>query len=267
VQIQSDDIELHYEVTGEGFPIVLLHPFPVHHGFWSPVTRQLAERYRVITPDLRAHGLSGVGKGAAATMARHAADLLRLIDAEQVHHAVYVGLSIGGYILFEFWRKSRDRVSALVFADTRAEADTDQGRAKRLKSIEDSRSAGTAPFIEAQLENLIGASTRRNRPDLVAKARAMMQGLTPDRLAALQEGMANRPDSVPTLQTINVPTLVIAGDEDTLTPLSDAQLMQSKIRNARLTVIPRVGHYSALENPEEFGRLLRQFLDGLQLIR
>jgi 3-oxoadipate enol-lactonase len=266
VQIQSDDIQLHYEVTGNGFPVVLLHPFPVHHGFWSPLTQQLAAQYRVIAPDLRAHGLSGVGEG-PATMAKHAADLLRLIDNEHLHRAVFVGLSIGGYILFEFWRQSRDRIAGLVFADTRAEPDTEQGRAKRLKSIEDARHAGTAPFIDAQLEHLIGATTRRNRPDLVAKARGMMHTLTVDRVAALQGGMAARPDSVSTLQTINVPTLVIAGDEDTLTPLSDAQLMQSKIRNARLAVIPRAGHYSALENSEEFGRVIRQFLDGLQLTR
>jgi pimeloyl-ACP methyl ester carboxylesterase len=264
VQIQSDDIQLLYEVTGNGFPVVLLHPFPVHHGFWSPITQQLAAEYRVIAPDLRAHGLSGVGKG-PATMAKHAADLLRLINAEQVPRAVFVGLSIGGYILFEFWRQSRDRVAALVFADTRAEPDTEQGRAKRLKSIEDAHHPGTAPFIDAQLDHLIGASTRRNRPDLVARARGMMQNLSADKLAALQEGMAARPDSVPTLPTIDVPTLVIAGEEDTLTPVSDAQFMQSKIRNARLAVIPRVGHYSALENSEEFGRVLRHFLDGLQL--
>jgi pimeloyl-ACP methyl ester carboxylesterase len=198
-------------------------------------------------------------------MAKHAADLLRLIDAERVHRAVFVGVSIGGYILFEFWRRSRERVTALVLSNTRAEPDTEQGKAKRMKSIEDARHHGTAPFIESQLPNLIGATTYRNRPDLVAKARGMMQSLSVDGLAALQQGMAARPDSVATLQTIDVPTLILAGDEDTLIPVSDAHLMHGRIRNARLAVIPRAGHYSALENSEPFGRALRQFLDGLHL--
>ncbi len=264
MQIQSDDIQLHYEVTGDGFPVVLLHPFPVHRGFWLPIAPQLASEYRVIMPDLRAHGLSGVGNG-PATMAKHAADLLRLIDVEHIHRAVFVGVSIGGYILFEFWRRSRERVAALVFSNTRAEPDTEQGKAKRLKSVEDARHYGTVPFIESQLPNLIGATTHRDRPDLVAKARGMMQTLSVDGLAALQQAMAARPDSVPTLQTIDVPTLILAGGEDTVAPVSDTHLMHSRIRNARLAVIPRVGHYSALENSEEFGRALRQFLDGLHL--
>src|SRR5437868_3932279 len=262
--IRSDDIQLHYGTMGSGFPVVLLHPFPAHHEFWTPLGAPLSTRYRLILPDLRAHGLSEVGNG-KATMAKHAEDLLRLLDAEQVAKAVFVGVSIGGYILFEFWRRHRERVAALVLSNTRAEPDTEQGRANRLKSIEDTRVRGTAPFLDAQMQNLIGESTRRNRPDLLAKARAMMQMMTPDGLAAVQQGMAERPDSVPTLRGMNVPTLVIAGEEDTLTPLMNAQLMQQHVPRAKLAVIARAGHFAALENPEEYARVLRQFLEGLRL--
>jgi pimeloyl-ACP methyl ester carboxylesterase len=113
------------------------------------------------------------------------------------------------------------------------------------------------------MEKLIGESTRRNRPDIAAKARAMMQMMTVAGFVAVQQGMAERPDSVPILRGIHVPTLVIAGEEDTLTPLPNAQLMQQQIPGARLAVIMRAGHYAGMENPEEFARALRQFLEGL----
>src|ERR1700745_2820828 len=100
MQIRSDDIQLYYEATGSGFPLVLLHPFPVDHEFWSPLAGTFPTRYQLILPDLRAHGRSEVGNG-SATMAKHAEDLLRLLDAEQVAKAVFIGVSIGGYILFE----------------------------------------------------------------------------------------------------------------------------------------------------------------------
>ena len=262
--IRSDDIQLYYEKLGAGFPVVLLHPFPVHHEFWKPITARLSSRYQLLLPDLRAHGLSDVGNG-TATMAKHAEDLKHLLDAEQLVRAVFVGVSIGGYILFEFWRKHRGRVQALVLSSTRAEADTEQGRANRLKSIEDSRLHGTAPFLDAQMQVLIGESTRRNHPEIAAQARRMMEKMTVSGLVALQLGMAERPDSVADLRDIDVETLVIAGEEDTLTPLANAQVIQQHIGAARLSVIPKGGHYAAFENPTEFARVLRQFLDGLKL--
>lgn len=264
MQLSSNGIQLYYDASGTGFPVVLLHPFPAHHGFWNDVTPKLGSRYRLLCPDLRGHGRSERGEG-AASMAKHADDLLRLLEAEKVSIAVFVGVSIGGYILFEFWRRHRERVAALVLSNTRAEPDTEQGRANRFKSIEDARIRGTAPFLDAQVQNLIGESTRRNRPDIVAQARAMMQMMTVEGLTAVQQGMADRPDSVSILRGIDVPTLVIAGEEDTLTPLNNAQLMQQHIPGAKLAVIPRAGHYAAMENPDEFAQPLRHFLEGLQL--
>ena len=264
MQVRSDDIDLYYETRGTGFPVVLVHPFVVHHEFWSAVVARLATRYKLLIADLRGHGHSQTGNG-AATMAKHADDLLRMIDAEQVGKAVFVGVSIGGYILFEFWRRHRERVAALVFSNTKAEADTDAARANRMKSIHDSRQRGTAGFIEEQIPNYMGETTRRNRPDIVDSARRMMQTLSVEGLAAVQQGMAERPDSRSTLAGINVPTLVITGEEDTLTPLANAQAIQRGIPGARLALIAKVGHYAALENPDEFARVLRQFLDSLTL--
>ncbi len=262
MRVHSDDADIVFEVTGEGPPVILLHPFPADHEVWSAVAGELAPRYRVILPDLRGHGASEVGEG-PATMDKHAADVVRVCEAAGVGRAVFAGISIGGYILFEFWRRSRERVAALVLSDTRPQPDTSEGRATRLKSAEDVLKDGTDGFVAAQILRLLGETTRRNRPDLVEQARRMMQRASAAGIAAVQRGMAARPDSTPTLKTIDVPTLLLAGGEDALTPVADAELMRRQIAGSRLEVIPQAGHYSVFEQPEAAARLLRAFLDPL----
>ncbi len=261
-RIRSGDAEIAYETLGTGAPLVLLHPFPAHHGFWSPLAERLATRYRLILPDLRGHGESEVGEG-PATMEKHAADLLRVCDAADAGRAVFAGVSIGGYILFEFWRRYRQRVRALVLSDTRALADTDEGRANRLQAAEDVLQRGPEPFIDSMLPKLLGESTHRARPDLVQAAKRMMLKMSAQDIAQVQRGMAARPDSVETLKTIDVPTLLLVGSEDTLTPLADAELMRQNISGSQLRVIARGGHYAPFEQGEATLPLLRQFLDGL----
>src|SRR5882672_5054612 len=124
--IKSDDAEITYQVMGQGPPIVLLHPFPVNHELWLPAAQALVSRYRVILPDLRGHGASGVGEG-PATMEKHAADLARVMDRAEVGRAVMAGISIGGYVLFEFWRRFRGRVAGLALCNTKAQADSAEG--------------------------------------------------------------------------------------------------------------------------------------------
>jgi len=132
-RISSDDAEIFYEVLGSGPPIVLLHPFPANHDLWKPAAQALVTRYRIILPDLRGHGDSGVGEG-PATMEKHAADLARVLDHEGIGRATFAGVSIGGYVLFEFWRKFRPRVEALILCNTKAQADTSEARAGRLQA-------------------------------------------------------------------------------------------------------------------------------------
>lgn len=261
-RIRSGDAEIAYEVLGKGAPVVLLHPFPAHHEFWKPLAGHLATRYRVLMPDLRGHGDSGVGDG-PATMEKHAADVARVCDAAGLGRAVFAGVSIGGYILFEFWRRYRERVSALILSDTRPQADTEEGRANRLKSAEDALQHGPEPFIDGMLPKLLGESTRRRRPDLVQSAKRMMMKMSAEGIAQVQRGMAARPDSVETLKTINAPTLLLVGSEDTLTPVPDAELMRQHIAGSLLRVIPGAGHYAPFEQSEATLPLLRQFLDGL----
>jgi 3-oxoadipate enol-lactonase len=260
-RIPSGDAEIAYEVLGSGPPVVLLHAFPAHHALWLPAAQALLARYRVILPDLRGHGESDVGEG-PATMEKHAADLARILDHAEVARAPFAGVSIGGYVLFEFWRRYRDRVAALILCNTKAQPDTPEARAARLQSAADVLERGTEPFIESMLPKLMGKTTHAARPDLVDGARQMMLKMSPQDIAMVQRGMAERPDSQPTLKTITVPTLVVTGDEDTLTGIPEAELLRQNIPLAHMRVIPRAGHFSVWEQPEEAGKLVRQFLDA-----
>jgi 3-oxoadipate enol-lactonase len=258
---RSGDAQLSYEVAGNGPDVVLLHPFPLNHHFWDSVTPQLSTRYRLIVPDVRGHGDSELGEG-PATMQKLADDLSRLCREESISKAFFVGVSIGGYLLFEFWRRYREQVAALVLANTRPDAETSEGKASRLQLADRVLRQGTDGFIAEMLSKLLSQTTRTNRLDIVDAARKMMQSMSADDIAGVQRGMAERPDSVATLATIDVPTLLIAGGEDSI-PLSEFELMRQQIPGSRLQVISQAGHYAALEKPAEFGGLLRKFFDGL----
>lgn len=261
MRVTSDDAEIFYEVMGDGPAVVLLHPFPANHEVWLPVAEMLAGRFRVILPDLRGHGSSGVGTG-PATMRKHAADVVRVCDDAGIGRALFAGISIGGYVLFEIMRTFRDRVSALALCCTRAQADSEEGRANRMKSIDEVQRHGPEPFVESIITKLLGASTLRDRPDLVERARTMMRRMSAAGIVAVQQGMATRPDSVPFLKHIGVPTLVLAGQEDALIAPADAELMHKDVAGSELCVIPRAGHYAVFEQPEIAGRTLRKFFDA-----
>jgi pimeloyl-ACP methyl ester carboxylesterase len=261
-RIKSGDAEIVYQVLGAGPSVVLLHPFPANHDFWLPVTNALAARYRLILPDLRGHGDSDLGEG-PATMEKHAADIFHVMDDADVGRAPLIGVSIGGYVLFEFWRKHRARVAALGLCNTKAPADSSEARAARLQAANEVIERGTEPFFKSMIPRLLGKTTRETRPDLVEGALRMMRKMSPEDVAQVQRGMAERPDSVDTLKTINVPTLVVTGEEDALTGFNEAQRMHQHIPNVHLRVLPKAGHYSPWEQPEEAGRVLRKFLDGI----
>ena len=259
----TDGVQIFYEQQGNGFPVVLLHPFPVNHNFWSAIVPRLAERYRVVAPDLRGHGASGITSG-PITMQQHARDLLQLCDELKIKQAIFVGASIGGYLLFEFWRRHRERVRALALCVTKAEADSPEARSARLASAEEVERSGPQGFIDGMIPKLIGGSTRRNHPDLVETARSMMEQMKPPGIAAIQRGMAARPDSTLTLGSIDVPTLVIAGAEDTLVPAALMETMSRKIPGSRFQTVSAAGHYAPFEQPQEMLSVLWPFLESLR---
>jgi pimeloyl-ACP methyl ester carboxylesterase len=261
-RLRSDDAEIVYWILGDGPSVVLLHPFPAHHEFWMPVAESLASRYRLILPDLRGHGESGAGEG-PATMAKHAADIASVMDDADVGRAPLIGVSIGGYALFEFWRRYRGRVAGLGLCNTKAPADNAEARAGRLQAANEVLQRGTEPFLQSMVPRLFGKTTREARPDLIDGALRMMRQMSPEGIALVQRGMAERPDSIDTLKTINVPTLLVTGDEDIMTGINEAELMHQHIKGSQLRVIPKAGHYSPWEQPAEASQIIRQFLDAL----
>ncbi len=259
--VKSGDAQIFYRATGEGPPVLLLHPFPANHELWLPVAEAMASRYRLILPDLRGHGDSEVGDG-PATMEKHAADIARVMDDADVGRAPLIGVSIGGYALFEFWRRYRGRAAALGLMNTKAGADSPEARSGRLQAANDVLEHGTEAFFQSMIPRLLGKTTRETRPDLVDGTLRMLREMSPEDVAQVQRGMAERPDSIDTLKTVNVRTLIITGDEDILTGMNEAQVMHQQISGSQLRVIPKAGHYSPWEQPEEVTKLLRQFLDS-----
>ena len=259
MQVRSNDSDISYSMQGDGPPVVLLHPFPLNHRFWLPVAERLSTQYKLILPDLRGLGASAPGDG-PATMEKHAEDVRRLCDDARAGKAVFVGVSIGGYILFEFWRRFRERVTALAFCNTRGGADTDEGRKGRLESVKQIEERGTEIFIDGLLPKLMGETTKTNRPDIVAEARRMALAASAKGVIANQLGMAARPDSIPMLPTVDVPTLCVGATEDIPAPTAEIERIHRGIRGSKLRVIQQAGHFAALEKPEEFAEVLREFL-------
>jgi pimeloyl-ACP methyl ester carboxylesterase len=224
------------------------------------MARHLESRFRLILPDLRGLGRSAVGQG-ATTMPTLAEDLLRLCDELKIGRAVFVGCSVGGYVLFEFWRRHRERVKALVLMDTKAGVDSEEARAGRLKNAEDILQKGPGWAIEQMMPKLLAPVTMSSRLDLVESARqTMLQARAPG-LAALQRGMAARAGSTSTLAAIDVPVLLLGGENDAPSPPSELEGMARAIAGAELKIVARAGHFAAFEQPDEVGRLVREFLD------
>lgn len=260
MQATIDGCELYYEVHGMGEPVLFIHGFPLSGVLWKPLIEPMKDDYKLIIPDLRGFGQSG--PGGESSMARYAADLAELLDAiGEQRPVVVVGLSMGGYVAFEFYRRYPERVRALVLADTRAEADTPEGVQDRQKRAERVLAEGAAPMAADMVEKLFASEAPET---LKREWQSIIAGTSPESIAAALHAMAARPDSIPTLQTINRPTLILVGEEDTITPLAMAETMQAGIAAARLEIIPGAGHMPPVEQPQRFTAHLLQFLDELE---
>lgn len=267
MKYRSGDAELFYEEQGGGAPLVLLHPTPLTHRFWLPLAGMLGVKYRVLMPDFRGHGQSEAGEG-PITVEKLGADIERLLDVAGVERALFAGCSVGGYALYEIWRRCPQRVQAMAFFGSKPQADTEQGRAKRQANIAQIRERGSAEFIEGGLSTLIGETARNRWPQKVGEAREMMQTVGPEALVAIQQGLAARPDSVETARTIRVPCCVVAAGEDGVATVADLRMLADTIRGgggqAEFHEIPDAGHFAPWEQPEAVGRILRKFFDGVR---
>ena len=259
--IRINDINLAYTEAGSGPPIVLIHGYPFNRSLWTEQTEALRSKYRVVTPDLRGFGESDSSAG-PATMTRMAEDVATLMDELGIEQAVIGGLSMGGYVALAFARMFPARLKALVLADTRAQADTEEGKQTRFQQAEKATSEGMAGIADAMLPKLLTPETVSKRPELVKRVRDMMVKTKPEGAAGALLGMAERDDQTEFISSILVPTLILVGREDAITPVADSEKMQSLIEGSRLVVIENAGHVSNLEQTEQFNDALLGFLSA-----
>lgn len=256
-------IEMAYDVVGAGAPVVLLHGYPFNRSMWREQVEALSADYRVITPDLRGHGET-TATLELATMDEMAQDVAALMDELEIERATIGGLSMGGYVTLAFYRRFPSRASALILADTRPQADTNEARSNRAEQAEKVLTEGMEAIADDFLKKALAPATFAERPEVVSRVRQMVTGTNPQGAAAALRGMAVRDDQTSLLPEIIAPTLIIVGSEDQLTPPGDARLMKSAIRGSRLEVIEGAAHASNIERPIEFNRALKEFLDALE---
>lgn len=259
--VRAGVLDVAYDDVGAGAPVLLVHGFPMNRAMWAPQTTALVDRVRCIAPDLRGFGESAVG--GPYSMDQYADDLAALLDALHIERVVVAGLSMGGYIAFALWRRHRERVRALVLADTRAGADSDETKEKRRAMIAMAQEKGASAVADAMMPGLLGKKSREKCPELADSLHRMLEGAPVPGIVGALEAMIARPDSTPTLLTIDMPTLIVVGDEDALTPVKESLVMHEAIRGSHLEILAGAGHVSNLERPAGFNHVVAEFVAGL----
>ena len=240
--------------------LILIHAFPLNARMWEPQLGLAANGWRVIAPQLR--GMDGGSADPPATsMDDHAADVIDLLDALHVEDAVVGGLSMGGYVAFAMQRHAPRYIRALVLADTRPQADTPEGVEGRRKMLALVREKGPAGVADEMIPKLLGEHTRRTRPEVAERVRDLILSSSADAIANAITALMTRADSTPLLASIHVPTLIVVGEQDTITPPALSEQMYKDIKGSEYVVVPNAGHLSNLEQPDAFNAALARFLE------
>jgi 3-oxoadipate enol-lactonase len=269
----SDLTRLAYRDHGSGLPVFFLHPTPLDHFYWSPLIDRL-NGVRATVPDLRGHGGSELGNSLPTggfdrvpdaptlTMAQLASDILALLDHLALRDAVFVGCSIGGYVMLELWRRAPERVRGLGFVCSKPQQDVAANFVKRAEIIAKARTGGREALFDGMVQTSIGATARARRPAIVKELRARMT-LSAEAIVAVQAGLAARPDSIPTVGTITVPVLSVAGGEDFAVSPAEMEALRAAPGGCESHLLSDAGHFAAYEQPDKVGEFvagwLRQF--------
>ena len=243
--------------------LVLLHAFPLGARMWEPQRALAGRGWRIVMPQFRGFDCTTSDVPEAATVEDYARDVADLLETLAIDRAVIGGLSMGGYVALELFRRVPHLFGGLVLADTRAEADTPEGRANRVRLIE-LAAHGPAAIADEMIPKLLGPTTRRSAPSVEARVRALIVANQASAIQAALRAMMTRPDSTPLLPSIDVPTLIVVGEEDALTPPPLSATMAEVIRQAELVHLPEAGHLSSLEQPQPFNAALANFLARLK---
>lgn len=257
------DIDIGYNDVGKGEAVLFLHGFPHNRSLWAAQLSALFDRARCIAPDLRGFGSSTVA--APYSMDQYADDAVALLDALSIERAVMCGLSMGGYVALALWRRHRARVRGLILMDTRAEGDSPEGRVRRDEMIVLARAKGSGGVADAMIAGTVGKQTREKCPEVVDAVHRMLESAPLAGVVGALEALRDRPNATSSLGTIDVPTLILVGEDDVLTPPSEAALLHAEIRGSRLEVIARAGHLANLERPAAVNHVVSEYLAQLTL--
>lgn len=254
-----------YSDKGEhGSPVIIfIHGFPFNKSMWNLQVASLKDKYRLITYDIRGHGKSDTGNE-VFSIDLFVNDLISLMDALKIDHAILCGLSMGGYIALNAAEKYNERFDALILCDTQCTADTPEAKEKRTKAIEGIRKNGVEKYAGESIKNLFAAESFITRVKEVADVREMIVKTAVESLCNTLLALSVRKETCHRLSEINVPVLIIVGNDDILTPPAAAKFMHEKIKGSLLKIIDNAGHLSSLENPEEFNLQLEQFLSKIK---
>ena len=263
--VQDHRIELsgrpaRYLEAGAGWPLVLLHAFPLSADMWRPQLDRVPPGWRLIAPDLRGFGASALPPDESPTLDDYASDVVTLLDHLELERAVIGGLSMGGYVTFALLRIAPERFSGVVLANTRPQADTPEGKESRRAMSELVRSKGPGAVADKMLPNLLGQTTRRSRPEVERDVRRLIVANRVEAIDGAIHAMLERPDSTTGLGRITIPTLVTAGEEDVLIPPREAEALRDAIPRSQLVLLPGVGHLANMEAPADFSEALQNFL-------
>ena len=263
ITVDIGDVRLRVLDQGQGPVVLLIHGFPLDHRMWSHQIKHLSRRYRVVAPDLRGFGGSDVSPG-TVSMKDFAHDIAALLDRMKIDEPVhFCGLSMGGYIAWQFWDQYSSRLRSLLLCDTRAVADSAEVACGRLMMAQSVERQGMSGVADALIPKLLCEISRENKPEIADSLRAVIDAMDPRGVAAAQKGMAERPDFSPRLTEIESPALVLCGAEDAISGPEEMGQIAQQLGNARYVEIQNAGHMSPLEQPELVNRALEEFLDGV----
>ena len=264
MNIKLNGVTLNYQERGlpQGLPVVFIHGFPFDHTMWQPQMMALPQDYRAVSFDIRGHGASQVGDG-QFSIEFFVDDLIALLDHLGIKQAVLCGLSMGGYIALRTVERHPERVKALVLCDTRSEADSNEAKVKRAGQVKSVKAKGVRQFAEGFVKAVFAPASFTENPKAVHSIQRVIEKTSVIGLCGTLLAMAARTDTTAALEAINVPTMILVGEHDGLTPPSASQAMKERIKNAELHVIPQAAHMSNLENPEFFNDKLQAFLKNI----
>lgn len=261
LKLTINDLMVCYNDTGpEETPvIVFIHGFPLNKSMWDKQADYFEKNYRVITYDIRGHGGSDAGSE-IFLIELFVNDLFNLMDKLELDKVSLCGLSMGGYIALNAVEKHPHRFKALILCDTQCTDDTPEAKERRMKTIENIKESGPAPFAEENLKILFAAESFYTKKREIAAVKKMIRDTNQQSLCNTLHALAERKETCSKLQDINIPVLIMVGTEDKITPPAAARLMHEKIPDSVLTMIEHAGHLSNMENCIEFNLQLEMFL-------